>query len=1060
MITCPACGEENPERFKLCGFCGTPLPTALPAQEVRKTVTIVFCDLKGSTSLGESVDSETLGDVMNRYFDEMRAVLEYHGGTIEKFIGDAVMAVFGLPKLHEDDALRAVRAVAGMQTALATLNDELEARWGVRLENRIGVNTGEIVAGDADARQRLVIGDPVNVAARLEQAAGAMEALIGDTTYRLVRDAVDVEPVEPLELKGKSERVPAYRLLGVRDPAAVRPRREAAFVGRDEELDALEAELGTTVEERSARLVTVVAEPGLGKTRLTQEFIRRVGDTAVVLRGRCLPYGRGITFWPLVEMVRAAAGILEEDTSAEVAGKLRAVVGPDRDDVVERVAAAVGLADGTFAVAELFWGARAFLEAVAGERPLVVIVDDVHWAEDTLLELVEHLRTATRDRPLLLLCLGRDEFLQQRPDWTAQSGALVITLEPLGEGDADALVDAMLGELSLDDAARARIIQAADGNPLFVEQLVSMLLDEGASAQTGEAAPAVLELGAIPPTIHALLAARLDHVAPEERHVLEAASVVGLEFAEEAIRHLVPDQISDDVPRLVSSLERRRFLRPGGGGEDQTIRFAHILVKDAVYGAMLKRARASLHERFVGWADGVNRDRERATEFQEILGYHLEQAFMYLRDLGPIDDHGRRLAGDAAERLASAGRRAFARGDMPAAANLLRRAGDLLPEDDDARLDLAAPLGEAYLDIGELAWAQLVLEQGLETPRAQADDAFAARLELMHALVIGYAGTDDSATDAVAEAARHAIDVFMRCEDHGGLATAYRLLAWARGTALHFGDAAAAAQEAMVHAAVAGDERQRSRAAAQYAIAALHGPTPVPEAIERCMQILVESREDRRLTGVVTSLLAPLEAMRGEFDQARILSRSGKETLEELGEGVAAASTSQESSVVEFLAGDAAEAERQLRRDFEALERMGEKYLLSTIAGELARALVAQSRLDEALAMTATAEELSAEDDVGSQALWRSARAKILAERGELEEARRLASEAVELLDTGDAIVRRADALVHLAEVLEQAGFRDEAAQRLSEAEALLREKENTVALGTLLARRPAVETA
>ncbi len=362
MLICTNCGEENPERFRLCGFCGTPLPGALPVHEMRKTVTIVFSDLVGSTKLGEALDSETLREVLRRYFDEMKAVLEEHGGTVEKYIGDAVMAVFGLPTLHEDDALRAVRAAEGMQQRLATLNDELERGWGVRLTNRTGVNTGEVVTGDPAAGQHLVTGDAVNVAARLEQAAPGLEILIGEKTYRLVRDAVEVEPVEPLELKGKSERVPAYRLLGL---TAETDADVAPLVGRARELELLLAELEQAVEARACRLVTVVGDAGVGKTRLVEELAAHVAPEVLVLRGRCLSYGRGITFWPLVEMVRQAAEIHGDDSADEAHAKVLALAGDDLE-VGERVASAIGLSRKQFALDDLFWGARKLIESPRG----------------------------------------------------------------------------------------------------------------------------------------------------------------------------------------------------------------------------------------------------------------------------------------------------------------------------------------------------------------------------------------------------------------------------------------------------------------------------------------------------------------------------------------------------------------------------------------------------------------------------------------------------------------------------------------------------------------------
>ncbi len=322
MQICPNCGEENPDRFRICGICGTKLAVEEVAPEVRKTVTIVFSDLKGSTALGEALDTESVREVLNVYFNDMKAVLERHGGTVEKFIGDAIMAVFGLPTLHEDDALRAVRAALEMKATLEVVNNRLEQGWGVRLENRTGVNTGDVVAGDVASGQRLVTGDAVNTAARLEQAAPALEILIGEPTYRLVRDSVEVEAVKPLELKGKAEPVPAYRLLSVRAvDDAISRRMHAPMIGRLEELETLTGALDNVEAHGRPRLVTVVGPAGVGKSRLLREFLDREADRISAVRGRCLSYGDGITFWPLGEVIRQAADISDDDPTRDGAGK-------------------------------------------------------------------------------------------------------------------------------------------------------------------------------------------------------------------------------------------------------------------------------------------------------------------------------------------------------------------------------------------------------------------------------------------------------------------------------------------------------------------------------------------------------------------------------------------------------------------------------------------------------------------------------------------------------------------------------------------------------------------
>src|ERR687887_159498 len=653
MAMCPSCGEETRARSRLCGFCGPPLAPAAPPQEVRKTVTIVFSDLKGSTNLGEALDSESLREIMNRYFAEMRQVLEEHGGRVEKYIGDAVMAVFGLPKLHEDDALRAVRAAHGMKQALERLNDELERIWGVRLQNRTGVNTGEVVAGDPSAGQRLVVGDAVNVAARLEQAAPTMEVLLGELTYRLVRDAVEVEAVEPLELKGKSERVPAFRLVSVGAGEGYARRADSPLVGREAELATLRAAFDEAAATGECRLVSPLADAGVGKSRLVEAFTASLDGEARIGRGRCLPYGKGITFWPLVELVRDAAGIGEDDPPEVARAKLAELVADDA--VVERVSAAVGLSDAQFPVEELFWGARKLVSPPARGRPLVVVFDDVHWAEPTFLDLVEHLTDSIHDAPVLLVCPSRPDLLDRREAWSDGPRARRLPLEPLSEAETERVVENLLGSVEVAPEARARIVEASEGNPLFAEQLLAMLVDGGWLARENGAWRATRTLSEldVPPTIHALLAARLDQLEPEGRGVVEPASVVGLVFPKDAVAELAADGIRTGLDGHLATLERKQLVRPHADAQ-VSYRFNHILIRDAAYQGLLKRTRATLHERFVDWADRVNRDRDRAAEFEEILGYHLEQAHRYLSELGPLDDHGRELGRRAAERLASA----------------------------------------------------------------------------------------------------------------------------------------------------------------------------------------------------------------------------------------------------------------------------------------------------------------------------------------------------------------------------------------------------------------------
>jgi class 3 adenylate cyclase/tetratricopeptide (TPR) repeat protein len=1049
---CPNCGEENPSKFRLCGFCGAQLAPALPPQEVRKTVTIVFSDLKGSTSLGESLDSESLREVMNRYFDAMRTVLERHGGTIEKFIGDAVMAVFGLPKLHEDDALRAVRAAADMQKALATLNEELDRVWGVTLTNRTGVNTGEVVAGDPTTGQRLVTGDAVNVAARLEQAAPALDVLLGELTYQLVRDAVEVEAVEPLELKGKAERVPAYRLVSVLDrPEGWTRRQDAPLVGRESELELLMSAFEEACATRSCRLVTVLANPGVGKSRLNEEFLRSVGDRADVLRGRCLSYGDGITFWPLVEALRQAAGIRDDDDAAVACSKLETLVDGDADGVVERIGAMIGLATEQFPIDELFWAARKVFESLARRRPLVVLFDDVHWGASTFLDLVEHVLSTARDAPVLLLCPARPELLEERPGWAEATGATRVALSPLTAADTEEVIERLLGGAGIAEDARRRIAAAAEGNPLFVEQLLSMLVDDGSLRVENGRWVATSDLAefAVPPSIQALLSARLDQLGAEERTVVEPASVIGLVFATPAVTELAPETVRDRVPLHLATVERRKLVRPelGVSGDDERYRFDHVMIREAAYNSLLKRARATFHERFVDWADRVNRERGRETEFEEILGYHLEQAHRYLAELGPLDEHGISLGVRAAQRLSSAGRRAFARGDKGAAVNLLRRAVTLLAEDDRARVALLPDLGEALMEIGEFTSAEEVLGEAVRRAselgeRRLEADALLTHLFVRHHLEESLEGWSD---EILREAGR-LIPILEQEGAHAQVAKAWRLIGFVHGAACRWGDQVVAHRNAVDQAVLAGDARLEARLTAEYTTGLCEGPTPVPEAVARCEETLQRSLVDRQSEALVLCSLARLRALQAEFDEAReLVARAGR-LRDDLGTNLLVPLTSLHSSLIETLSGNFETAERDLRTDFEMLSAMGERFFLPLVAALLAQVVYALDRPDEAAAIARDAAGMADEQDVETQALLRGVRAKVLAREGDFKDAERLATEAVTLVHAADAPVMQATALLDLAEVLSRAGHHDRARTALDEALALFELKQCSVA--------------
>jgi class 3 adenylate cyclase len=531
---------QNPDGFRFCGFCGSRLPTpSVKPYEARKTVTVVFVDLVGSTELGERLDPEPLRELVLRYYQQTASVLTRHGGTVAKFIGDAVMALFGIPVIHEDDALRAVRAAAELNAALTELNSELSAAYGVRLGVRTGVNTGEVVAGHAVGGQDVAVGDAVNVAARLEQAAQPGEVLLGEDTYRLVRDAVVVDPVTPLALKGKSLPVAAFRLRTVRPGAAGRAQRlRVPVVGRAKELAALDGAFEDAAATRTCRLVTVLGTAGIGKSRLVHEFLAMVGMRATVLHGRCLDYGEGITFWPVSEMLREAmvADGGQEDPRAWLDAVLAG--GERADAVVERLAGLLGLADRVGE--ELAWAVRKLFEALGRRRPLVLVFDDLHWAEPTLLDLIQQFVDSAKDAPILALCVARQELLERRPGWgEREPQGLAITLEPLSDQESADLTNRLLGDAELAGAAQRHILDTAEGNPLFIEELVAMLVDDGVLRRQGDRWTTTERTTiSAPPTIAAVLAARIDRLSPGERAVLERASVIGQTFYQGAVAAL------------------------------------------------------------------------------------------------------------------------------------------------------------------------------------------------------------------------------------------------------------------------------------------------------------------------------------------------------------------------------------------------------------------------------------------------------------------------------------------------------------------------------------------
>jgi len=1024
---CDRCGEDSPGRARFCWSCGAAIRHAdEPEPQARKVVTVLFSDLADSTGLGERNDPEAVRNLISSYFEEMSAVLERHGGTVEKFIGDAVMAVFGHPLVHEDDAVRAVRAAAEMGAALSALNARLGRAESLRLRARIGINTGEVVVGGASSEHAFLSGDAVNTAKRLEEVAAPGEVLLGRTTLQLVRDAVQVEAVEPLALKGKRTPVVAYRLLRV-DPAApgVARRLDSPLVGRTAELAVLRETLAAARRERRCRLVLVSGAAGIGKTRLALEFLAEIRDEVRLVRARCHAYGEGIALLPAVEVVREAAGLEPAEPAGRAREKLVGLFASSEDGelVWERLAGLLGLADAHAPTEEIFWAVRRLLETLAQRQPLVVLLDDVHWAEPTLLDLLEYLAGWSRSASILLCCLVRPDLFEARPGW---AGFDAVSLPVLSDEESRLLVRNLAGERH--EAELEQVVVGAAGNPLFLEQLVAMLGEESGPR------------GRVPPSIQALLAARLDRLADDERVAIERAAVVGPVFTASTVAELAPDAVRPRVAGCLRALVRRGLLRPAeplSAGED-AFGFAHVLIREAAYAGLTKELRAELHERLGSLL-------ERRAESDEVVGYHLEQAVRLRGELGAANGQTEALARRAGELLAGAGERASARADMGAAAGLLDRAVALLPQDDPRRLELLNALGAARRESGDLAGAEEALSRAIEESRAAGDRRVEASAELERSFLRSYSRSDD---EQLLRTAERVSAVFGDLGDELGLAKAWNHVAFVHFVRCRYRAMEEVLERAAEHARRAGNEQEEARSLRWLAAALALGPTPAEEAIARCEELLLRVHEHHGLAAVVQATLARLHAMRGRFDLASELYATAKELASERGLRFTLARLPLYAGPVELIGGDDAGAERELRQAQAILEQIGEQGALSTVAALLARALCAQGRFADAEPFTELSERTATVEDAYSGVMWRGARARVLAQRDELAAARSLAEEAVGLSDETDGPNLRADALLDLVHVLEQGGATDELPPLLERAESLYRAKGNTVGAG------------
>jgi predicted ATPase/DNA-binding SARP family transcriptional activator len=975
-----------------------------PPREVRKTVTIAAFGLGHPAG---SLDPEALRPLQRKLATAVSQAVARHGGTVAGGEHDeSLVAVFGIPILHEDDALRAVRTA-------------LELR-GHELPLRTGIETGQVVVAGGHAGGELLATEVVESAARLRDAADASEILLGEATRTLLGESVRVEPVDS-----------GWHLGELLPGAPPRGRRlDVPLVGRDGELAQLRDLLARAVHARTVHIATVLGVAGVGKSRLARELASLVGEEAAVLTGRCLSYGEGITYWPLRELVQEAAGNVTRESVLELL-----TGADDAVPVADHLAAALGLAgtDGT-SEEEISWAVRRLLETLAQRRPLLIVLEDLHWAEPTLLDLVEYLAEWTRDTPVLLLCLARPELFEERAHWAGGTpNAASLLLEPLAPDQSEALIDQLLGGSPLSEAVRARIIEAAEGNPLFLEQLLSMVAER---EELGRELP-------IPPTIEALLAARLDRLGPGERAVLEGASIVGKEFWPEAVAELLPEPARPAASRHLTALVRKQLLQPLSAVEGRELfRFGHVLIQQAAYRSVPKERRAELHERFAEWLIATNAG--GIGELEELVGYHFEQASLRLAELGSAGPRAATLADRASDLLGAAGRRAAARGDDRAAANLLRRARALLSPGNPRLPALEVALAEALHSMGELKDAEALCLETMQVAVARGDRRIQWLATIQLASLRYELEPERWNADEVRRTAHQALAVFEELGDDPGLARTWVLLGQVDHNACRCDAAAQAYEKGLAHARRSGDKQAERDLVANLISALYLGPTPAPEAIARIGELSAQVG-GRALEAVALALLAGLHSMQGHFAEGRALYEQSKAIFRERGLTLSMALAPLAAPDIYLLAGEAQEAERELRWAYETLEQMGEKAYRSTVAGSLAEALYRQGRLEEAEYFVRVCLEDAQSDDIASQVIGRAVRAKLLAVQGMRERAEQTAREAVALVEKTDDVAIIGQAQMALAEVLLLADRREEAIEALEAAARASERKGNVV---------------
>ncbi|MDX6507312.1 MAG: hypothetical protein QOG06_1956 [Gaiellaceae bacterium] len=956
----------------------------------RKLATVLFVDLVDSTSLVARTDPEVVRRRVQRYFERVSHCITTHGGIVEKFAGDAVMAAFGIPQAHEDDAERAVRAALGI----------LDAVHELELEARIGVESGEVVADDSDST--FATGEAVNVAARLQQAAEPGQLLIGPGAHRLTLGLVEAEDVGPIDLKGLDQQVWAWRALSA-TARADRPRtQQAPLVGRDSEFDLLQNTYERALRDRRAHLFTVYGDPGVGKSRLADEFSQAL-EGATVLSGRSLPYGEGVTYWPLAEMVKCAAGIVDDDPLDVAIEKLRSFC---EDEVVADL---LGLASGVLEAVqaersqqEIAWAAREWAQRLAQEQPLVLIFEDIHWAEEPLLELIEHLVTWVREAPLLVISLARPELLDIRPGWGGgRVRATAIELEPLGDSESEQLVDALI-EGSLSAEERREVLAKTEGNPLYLEETVKMLSEDGSEG-----------IGRIPDTLQALIAARIDRLAPDAKALLQRAAVIGRTFWEGAVERLSPELESLEEP--LADLRLREFVldeeRSSIRGE-KAYKFKHVLIREVAYGGLSKSARADHHARFAGWL------KERAgEELLEIRAFHLDRATALLAELdgaAPVE-----LQREAAEALAEAGLRAFAREANRTARQHFVRAVELDPT--LRRRYLAARAADRLSDLPAVSRE---MEEVLAAAIQEGDVWTQGRalVTLAEAAVLREA--DVSAAEEMID---NALAVF-EPDDHNGRYRALRAratIAWMRGDLAKEEQVMIEALELARATEHKGFESEAADELASVYLARLELDRAAP-LIEQAI-LLAEESGSAEARGRALRFVGQLHLQRRELDEAETALEAAREHLAEAGAAWMLGRTLNFAAWTARHKGDLVRAERLFRESIRILAPLEDRATLCETQRSLAELLLAQGRVDEAERFALASRETVGPHDLSSLATTTMALGLVRAAQGQDGEAEELLRQAYDTIAPTEHRLTQCETLQALVQFLRERGREDEA---------------------------------